>query len=80
MGLENYDMMKMLWSEKVAATTKPPDISMKGRKKKRRSWKSSKENRQESRRYMLKTSQNLCSRKIMERTVSTGNSARWMAK
>ena len=22
-------MMKMLWSEKVAATTKPPDISMK---------------------------------------------------
>ena len=38
------------------------------------------ENRQESRRYMLKTSQNLCSRKIMERTVSTENSARWMAK
>jgi hypothetical protein len=29
---------------------------------------------------MLKTSQNLCSRKIMERTVSTENSARWMAK
>ena len=28
-GIGKLHMMKMLWSEKVAATTKPPDISMK---------------------------------------------------